>query len=449
MFRKKQLLEIRQTQSAMVFSGPNAPLILSGGAFVEMQMKSDGQNASIVLSSPDGSEVKVVSGSPVEISEAYSKACRDLVHGCRSRAWMTVAAIAICAAAAGATYYAFKDRTVAESRDSGPLLGEVLQSLAGSGDIPQQLPLALQRPAAEHEADLLPPQQQIPGDIAPAIPEALKIPDVLPEIVVPDQPPANAPEGPSAVITAEPESQDPAFDLPAYSPDLWTPPPASTESRSEDPNTDAARPEGKEDAVPASAPDNEAALPAAESSGNNVPGEAEDTAAVDSAATETPQASASPSEGHEEGSASGNASEAEPVSEIDLEKAKEDATAAVGDLIEKGMTAQDAMDILNQLEEIGKSGGEITPEMLASLPHEIANLLVEQGLVSEDAPDGIPYRIIRMPPSVLDQYRGEDGIPSIPEANSWAATGNYVRIPLPGGGDINEPDDLKEFGLDP
>ena len=123
----------------------------------------------------------------------------------------------------------------------------------------------------------------------------------------------------------------------------------------------------------------------------------------------------------------------------------------VGQLV-KDMSTDEKMRILAQLDEIG--GGEITPEILSSLPHEVARILIEAGLVARptenpDAPGGTPYRIIRLPERVLEKYRGKDGIASIPEANTWAATGNYVSLPLPGGGDIKLPEHMKEFGLNP
>ncbi len=97
---------------------------------------------------------------------------------------------------------------------------------------------------------------------------------------------------------------------------------------------------------------------------------------------------------------------------------------------------------------------QITPDMLAQLPHEIAQMLVESGLAGKDghmeaAPDGVAYRIIRLPEREIEKYRGVDGIASIPERNTWASTGNFVSIPLPGGGDIKQPEDMAEFGLKP
>lgn len=107
--------------------------------------------------------------------------------------------------------------------------------------------------------------------------------------------------------------------------------------------------------------------------------------------------------------------------------------------------------MLSQLEALGRADlSEITPDMLAGLPHEVAQMLIDGGFVNLDAaPGGVPYSIIRLPESVIDKHRGPDGIASIPERNTWASTGNFVSIPLPGGGDIRTPDDLKEFHLQP
>lgn len=47
-------------------------------------------------------------------------------------------------------------------------------------------------------------------------------------------------------------------------------------------------------------------------------------------------------------------------------------------------------------------------------------------------------------PSSVNQY----GISDIPPVDSWART-TEVHVPLPGGGDIKSPGDLKSFGLEP
>lgn len=124
---------------------------------------------------------------------------------------------------------------------------------------------------------------------------------------------------------------------------------------------------------------------------------------------------------------------------------------AVGKVVQ-GMTHEQAKGIVDQLGKL--DGGEITEDMLSGLPHEVAAMLKEAGLVtsaadSEDAPGGVPYRIIRLPEAILEKHRGKDGIADIPGRDTWSATGNFVRLPLPGGGDIKSPDNFKAWGLTP
>lgn len=128
--------------------------------------------------------------------------------------------------------------------------------------------------------------------------------------------------------------------------------------------------------------------------------------------------------------------------------------AAISDLIGKGMTTDEALRLLTQLQDIGNKSEEVTPDMLAGLPHEVAQVLFEAGVVSNseaatDAKKAVPYSIIRLPESIMEKYRGKDGIATIPERNSWVSTGNSVSLPLPGGGDINTAEVFKDFGLTP
>jgi hypothetical protein len=128
---------------------------------------------------------------------------------------------------------------------------------------------------------------------------------------------------------------------------------------------------------------------------------------------------------------------------------------AIRKMVDRGMTTDEALKLLTNLQDIGAKGEKVTPDMLAGLPHEVAQVLFESGVISKldeekaDNPGGVPYRIIRLPESVMDSYRGKDGISNIPERNSWASTGNFVSLPLPGGGDIKTPETMKEFGLKP
>jgi hypothetical protein len=139
----------------------------------------------------------------------------------------------------------------------------------------------------------------------------------------------------------------------------------------------------------------------------------------------------------------------------DAAKDVDPASKLTAGLISSGMTQAKAVEVAAQLEQLSKLGGEegITPEMLAQLPHDVAQLLKENGLLANmEKPvgeAGVPYAIIRLPEAVIDRYRGKDGIPAIPVNDSYAALGNKVSIPLPGGGDVKDPQDLQAFGFKP
>lgn len=110
---------------------------------------------------------------------------------------------------------------------------------------------------------------------------------------------------------------------------------------------------------------------------------------------------------------------------------------------------------LKRVVDMLSNGDKVTPEMVAQLPHEVAQRLRAAGVVLTPeeaatvtkATTGREFRIVSLPPAVVDRHRDADGIQTIPPANSWAATGGNVVIPLPGGGEIRSPDDLAVFGL--
>lgn len=130
--------------------------------------------------------------------------------------------------------------------------------------------------------------------------------------------------------------------------------------------------------------------------------------------------------------------------------AKEEADAAVATLLQRGMTAEEARKLLLDLQRVEAAGGdELTPEMIQSLPEEVAAVLAGRfGDPAQGEADGGTMRIL--PTEVVDGYRGKDGIASIPENYSWyARTGGTISIPLPGGGDIKKPEDMLDFGFHP
>lgn len=97
--------------------------------------------------------------------------------------------------------------------------------------------------------------------------------------------------------------------------------------------------------------------------------------------------------------------------------------------------------------------GAISPETLAALPPQIRERMA--GMIAsrstEDLREGaeIAGRIVHLPEEVIAQYRDEDGIASIPEANTWLSTGGMVVLSKPGGGNIKKTEDLRKFGLVP
>lgn len=134
------------------------------------------------------------------------------------------------------------------------------------------------------------------------------------------------------------------------------------------------------------------------------------------------------------------------------EAARADIAATGPDLAAEQITQ------MREAVELLRSGQKLSPEFVAQLPPEVATVMKERGLVltPEEAAaainatsDGPPISIVSLPAAVVDQYRDEDGIPSIPESNSWLALGfSGPALPLPGAGEIRRPEDLGRFGLE-
>lgn len=106
--------------------------------------------------------------------------------------------------------------------------------------------------------------------------------------------------------------------------------------------------------------------------------------------------------------------------------------------------------VLDEVKDVIGRGEPVPDELLNKLPPEMAQRLIKSGIktLGKDAPGAYQGNAAPLPDTVMDRYRGKDGVPSIPEGNTWAATGT-VNIPAPGGGDLKEPGELKEFGLKP
>lgn len=122
--------------------------------------------------------------------------------------------------------------------------------------------------------------------------------------------------------------------------------------------------------------------------------------------------------------------------------------------VTKDLSRDDAAAVLKQIEDLREMDpSAITPEMLSKLPHDIAQALRDTGVLESAGtmPEkgDAPYAAIRLPAGVIDQFRGKDGIASIPENDTYAALGNRITLQLPGGGDIRKPEDLELFGFKP
>ncbi|MCP1545983.1 hypothetical protein [Methylorubrum extorquens] len=150
------------------------------------------------------------------------------------------------------------------------------------------------------------------------------------------------------------------------------------------------------------------------------------------------------------------APQAEPVKRAETEAAPklsgpEAIMAAIGRM--NPIEAAQAVKALDQIKTSLADTGEIPPEVLREIPHEIAKALRDAGVnltAGERREAGRKVSaVVRLPETAIEGFRGRDGIASIPDSNSWVLTEGNVRLPLPGGGDIRTVDNMKEFGLQP
>ena len=125
--------------------------------------------------------------------------------------------------------------------------------------------------------------------------------------------------------------------------------------------------------------------------------------------------------------------------------------AAIGRM--NPIEAAQAVKALDQIKTSLADTGEIPPEVLREIPHEIAKALRDAGVnltAGERREAGRKVSaVVRLPETAIEGFRGRDGIASIPDSNSWVLTEGNVRLPLPGGGDIRTVENMKEFGLQP
>jgi hypothetical protein len=125
--------------------------------------------------------------------------------------------------------------------------------------------------------------------------------------------------------------------------------------------------------------------------------------------------------------------------------------------IEQAGAALAAMDdIRNTLNK----GGLVTEEQMAKLPPGVADKLRNSGImtigrnkeVAESIQTGGQARINpakQLPEEAIEASKNRYGIPSLPSRDTWTAMGGNIRLPLPGGGDVKTPEDMKQFGLQP
>jgi hypothetical protein len=117
--------------------------------------------------------------------------------------------------------------------------------------------------------------------------------------------------------------------------------------------------------------------------------------------------------------------------------------------------AQTLLKTLQDLRAKAERNEAITPEMLNKLPPEIAAKLKATGIVEQSAaaakeraaaaasaPPPIPAEVLASHP------RDSFGLNTVPPDLGLSRDGN-VHLPLPGGGDIRTPGDMKSFGLNP
>lgn len=469
---------------------------VSGGAVCRLSMRIDGDYASIVVRR-DGDEFELTRGGTREVIETYLRLTREMVGGRLWRLALLASAAMIAAAVIGYGIGAWHAGPVggpasaitrSDVATPGPdfdipaILREEMRrrameaghrgGTAGEGEV--ETPRAPDQEAGIPSVGVVPPQAMkalepfAKGTAILPRPDILRIPETLPTIpeVEPD---ADADEGnraaePGALASAASEGR---VLEPVPLPDL-----ASAEARIAAMTDELER--SVKEAAAAPAPDSPNAAAAAGArhqetpmSGNDEPppGHGLHTTAADGRLADGTD-EAKPPMPAGEGAASDHAASARAVpandpsvtkpgqASVQSSGGREDLAEAVNNLVRKGLTADDGMRILAELEKLASENGEITEDMLRDMPHEIAKIIVDAGLVSPsrpdpDAPGGIPYRIINLPESIMSKHRGKDGIADIPDRNTWASRGNYVMIPLPGGGDIRTPEDIKAFGLQP
>lgn len=454
-----QLSKVAKVSGAYFASTKDGAVILSGGGnhVQKIDLEFNGGDQAAVTISVRGSEPEeIIRGPVLDVMEGYIQFAREVTEPGRKHLKIAkrLGLLASVAFAFALGYisanHVGQTSPAANALASNQALAQMFDAM--KGQIPQH---PMETAPSAPEASVLPPVQPKPN--------FLTVPDELPALPSePAQSDVSKPAETEKTVPTQNEEPKPepvaALDenplLPTYTPDLYVKPaPASTESKSSEHSLDVSGTEAEpakvepEVVIPKIVTPDSTAESKPEVTEVPVPEAVAVEPKTDAKSAEMPVSSGVDPE-------KVAASTTTPLTPNSMEPlAKTDANKAVGTLVDKGMTKYQALDVLNKLEALSTTDlTEITPEMLSSLPHEIVQMLKEKGIVDPESmtgQGGTPYAIIRLPEETVRKFRGKDGIASIPEANSWASRGNSVSIPLPGGGDIKTPEDLKAFGLQP
>jgi hypothetical protein len=428
-FKKCSSDFFRGLGAEFVFQTTDGISIISGGTVLKVRLlvpRPDETATRVVLVEADGKTHVIFEGSAISAAAklveigARATSARNRVSVSRKGAYLALAAftaiyLVFChpagtvldASSSQASQSDINELLKAIPSVAGGMQGLAIPAIGKAGAVPgaASQPTVADAPGTQQNAAILdkPDFLNLPEDNKPA--------------------PAPAKDKSAAADTA----------VPAYSPDLYKDQPKTTDAGSKSADTtevSAAMPQPVAEPAVAKTPDVGATVKGAPSVEQPVTAPT-DPAAVLPAQTATPVAT------------NANPKEAAPA---DPKRAVAEAT--------KGKTASDNAALLQQIQEMMKlDPTSITPEMLDKLPHEMAQILRQTGVIDSPAsmPEkgDAPYAAIRLPEAAIDKFRGKDGIASIPENDTYAALGNKIPLQLPGGGDIRKPEDLKLFGFKP
>ena len=402
-----------------VIRGEGTLTLLSGGRIAEIgRSLSDKDKSRLFLRLPvEGHETTILTGSADQVLDAYRHLERTATrrHSIPASIKTLTVTVAVIAALGIAAFQPENTR------------------------VPQ--------PSATRSSEYL--GEPLSPDIAPETLSVMPRPSFLDDTPAPGAGlSAETPAAPSSP-PGEPTPPEPSLEFPAYDPGLYTgqapdnpTPSASGEDLLGTAPSDP--PEAMEkklrdflrgdNASTADAPSTADALSRVQAPGDDAP-------TAPPPAPEPPEASEQPPVSEPAPVAADQAPPADGVIE-------DEAAAAVRRAIGGGMTQDDVRELLMNLQQMNVAGEDaLTPEMLQSLPEEIAAMFLDGGM-EPDGQGGGQMNIL--PSEVVDSFRGKDGIATIPENYSWyARSGGPVSIPLPGGGDIKSPEDLLDFGLQP